>query len=169
MPGGGHTAPESDQACLPLAIEERQAGRTGLWLPVACSLEPLCDQALSDALDGSATDGAALGDALIRPRRTSGIGLQQDMGMPDLVCRRWPFPGQLGSLAAFLVRQTHDVFLVHGTLHLRVRSDLRWKKSLLTYKNNTDKVLVGQFWDNRGVSHTLKCVFTREGKSTLSP
>jgi hypothetical protein len=39
--------------------------------------------------------------------------------MPDLVCSRFPLPGQLGSVAAFLIRTTHDVLLVHGRLRLR--------------------------------------------------
>src|SRR5262245_31215942 len=96
MACGWLTASERDQSRLPLAIEERRARWTRLFLPVESSLQPLFDQSLSDAMDGIDTDGETLGDALIRPGRAIGISFQQDLGMPDLVCRRFPFPSQLG-------------------------------------------------------------------------
>jgi hypothetical protein len=61
--------------------------------------------------------------------------------MPELGGRRFPLPDQLGELAAFLSRKTHDVLLIHSLLRLRVRSCLRRHNNLLTYNNNADKVL----------------------------
>jgi hypothetical protein len=116
--------------CLPFTISARRARGTRLLLPGERRLSPLFDPALSDALDGRHTDGEALGDVRIRPRRAIGIGLQQAMGMPDLGGHRLPLPDQLGSWAAFLSRKTHDVLLVHGWLRLRV---VRVSDSIITY------------------------------------
>jgi len=142
MAGGGLTAPESAQACLPCPIAARRARGTRRLLPMARRREPLCDHALSDALDRRNAAGAARGAGRIRPSRAMGLGLQQDIGRPDRGGRRVPWPDQLASWAACRSRKTHDGLLVHSLLRLRGRSRLRRNHNLLTYKNNADKVLV---------------------------
>jgi hypothetical protein len=72
----------------------------------------------------------------VDPHRGGSISLR-----PYLVCCGFPFPGKLSQLAAFLIRKTHDVLLVHGTLRLKSHYCLRRNNNLVTYKNKADKVL----------------------------
>jgi hypothetical protein len=114
----------------------------GLWLPVEGGLKSLFDQPWSDAQHGIDTDGEALGDPCLCPGRAIRSRLQKDLGLSYLVGRSRPLPGQLSPLSAFLIRKTHDVLLVHGTLHLRTHYTLRWNNNPFTHKNKADKVLV---------------------------
>ena len=142
MAFGWCTAPQGYQPCLPLAIQKGTPGGMGLWLPVKGGFKSLFDQPLSDAQLGIDADGEALGYPCICPGRAIRIRFQKDMGMSYLIGCSRPFPGQLSQLSAFLIRKTHDVLLVHDTLHLRTHYTLRWNKNLLTHKNKADKVLV---------------------------
>src|SRR6266568_8439927 len=142
MSGGWRTAPERDQPCLSLAIQEGRMGGTSLFLPVECCLELLFDQTLSDSKHGIDTDREAFCYPVISPGRTIRIGFQKNIGMSYLVCCGFPFPGKLSQLAAFLIRKTHDVLLVNGTLRLKSHYCLRRNNNLVTYKNKADKVLV---------------------------
>ena len=93
MACGWGTAPQCDQPCLPLAIQQGTPGGIGRLLPVEGGLKPLCNQPLSDAKDAIDTDGAALGDSCIRPSRPIRIGFQKDIGMAYLVGCRLAFLG----------------------------------------------------------------------------
>ena len=143
MPCRGRTAPERHQSGLALAIQAGRPGGALLGRPGEGGLEPLFDQTLADAKHGIDTYGEALSDLGIGPGRPIRIGFQQDMGMADLGGGGFPFADPLSQLAAFLIRKTHDILFVHGTLRLLTRYFRRRNSNRLTSKNEADKALDG--------------------------
>jgi hypothetical protein len=72
------------------------------------------DQPLPEPLDRSRPTRESLRDPLIGPVRSFGIGLQQDLGTPNLLSRPLQFLDNVSKLISLLLRQSHDISLLHG-------------------------------------------------------
>jgi hypothetical protein len=73
------------------------------------------NQPLSNQLYRSGSTGERLGDPLVGPLRPIGIGLQQNLGTPNFWARPLQLLDNASKLIALLIRQSHDINLLHGT------------------------------------------------------
>src|SRR5262249_52016402 len=77
-------------------------------LPEAALHEPL-----TDVLDGLPPTSERLGDPQVNPVGAVRVRLQQDLGAPDLLAGPLQLLDHGRQLVPFLIRQPHDVLLVH--------------------------------------------------------
>jgi hypothetical protein len=71
---------------------------------------------LADVLHRLGTTAKRLGDLPIRPRRTIGIGLEQNLRPPDFLTRSAQLLYHATKFFPLLIRQTNHVFLPHQSL-----------------------------------------------------
>jgi hypothetical protein len=89
---------------------------------VLCSFDPVkrllktaLDQPLAEPLDRSRPTRKCLGDALVGPIRSVGVGIEQNLGTANFLCRSLQFLDNALKLIPFLIRQSHNGSLLHGT------------------------------------------------------
>jgi len=91
-------------------------GLTGL--PVQRDPKSLCHQPLTKILHGLHAARKRLGDLRIRPVRTADIRLQQDLCSSYLLRRALELLDDVRQFLTFLLRQPHNILLVHRILLL---------------------------------------------------
>jgi len=84
------------------------------FLALQGQLKAFDDQAFAETLDGLDATVERLGDLEIRPRRTIGIRLEQDLSTANLLRRSFEFLDDFLTRATLFVRQPNEILLVHG-------------------------------------------------------
>jgi hypothetical protein len=81
---------QGDAVCLRRAVEERLVGGTLLRFAGEGGLQAMLHQACSHVSHRAGVHGERCGQSLIAPGGAIGIRFEEDVGMFDLVCRRFP-------------------------------------------------------------------------------
>lgn len=83
---------------------------------------------LANVLHRLGTTTECLGDLSIRPRRTIGIRLQQNLRPSNLLTTSFQFPDNAAKHFPFLICQTNHILLLHQSL-------LALERPLIDYPN----------------------------------
>jgi len=105
-----------DQLRFLPAVQQFRSRRVLASYPIKCLFKPTFNQMLTNILHRFGATSIGLGDLPIRPRRTIGIGLEQNLSPPNLLARPAQLPDHLAKLLAFLIGQTNHIFLSHQSL-----------------------------------------------------
>ena len=104
-----------DDACLLIARQQF----LHRWLRSLNAVErvfkPALNQALPNFLDRSCPTRKRIGDPLIGPISSIRVGFQQDLRTPHLLARPLQLFDNALEFASLLIRQPHDISLLHGT------------------------------------------------------
>lgn len=109
----GTGAAQGHQMGFRLPVEFGQSRWIDLLLAVKGRFQTVLYQPLANKLDGMDRYGKGFGNLLILPIRPIRIGFEKDLGMLDLVCRRFSFRGYLTQLLPFRFTETYNVFFTH--------------------------------------------------------
>jgi hypothetical protein len=114
--GGRLAQPHGDQFRLAGAVEQFRRRRRRPFLANQCPLEAFQDERLPHVLDGPRPAANRLADLGVIPRGPVGVGLEQDRRPPQFLrLARFLLDGRFAN-RPFLVREPHDILLVHGNL-----------------------------------------------------
>jgi hypothetical protein len=90
-------------------------GRLRSFNAVKRLVKTLLGESLSKPFDGSRATQERLGDSLVRPIRPVGVRLEQNLGASNFLTGAFELLDDAVKLISFLIRQSHDVQLPHGT------------------------------------------------------
>ncbi|HUY32782.1 MAG TPA: hypothetical protein VMV69_08365, partial [Pirellulales bacterium] len=98
-----------------LACQQLVHGRLRSVDAIERLVKTTLNQPLSEPLDRSRPTRERLGNTFVSPIRSIGVGLQQNLGTPNLLTRPLQFLDYAAKLAPLLIRQSHYVPFLHGT------------------------------------------------------
>jgi hypothetical protein len=98
-----------------IACQQFFHGRLFALDPVECLFEALLDEPLAKSFHGSGPTRVCLGDALVSPIGTIGVCLEENLRASHLLPGSFQFLDYSLKLESFLLRQSNDIQLPHGT------------------------------------------------------
>src|SRR5580698_8436373 len=108
------TQPHRDQLRFPLAIKFAGRWRFLAFPALQCQVKAFRDQAFADILDRLDAAIESLGNLDVRPTRTIGIRLEQDLGTTKLLRRSLEVLDDILTNHTLFSRKSDYILLVHG-------------------------------------------------------
>src|SRR5262249_45916502 len=104
-----------DELGLLLAVEFAGRGRLLAFFAVQSQLEAIEDETLAKVFDGLDAAVEGVGDLGIGPGGAIGISFEKGLGTAKILGGTFELLDDLLTDATLFRRQSHDIFLVHGT------------------------------------------------------
>src|SRR5438094_2380885 len=109
------TKSRRDDAGLLVARQPLLSGRLFTLNAVECFIASVLDESLAKSFNGSRPTRVGLGDALVDPIWTTGVGLEPHLSTSNLLSGALELFDNALQLDSFLLRQSNDIQLPHGT------------------------------------------------------
>src|SRR5262249_13231726 len=110
----GRTEARGDDPCLLLAAEQLLGRRRLTLVAIDRPPEAALHEPLADVLDSLPPAPERIGDPVVSPVGAVRVSLREDLGASYLLAGPFQLLDHSRQLTPLLIRQSHDVLLVHG-------------------------------------------------------